>query len=135
MLLLLNYDAPDVITVPVPLGIPYDELAQIRADLETLLPDYANILSLARVSDSQGGWTETWTMTYLSVPCRIDFIGGKESITSGALNPFSQAIITLPQNTTISAQNRIEHGGNTYTVQAVNLGSWLGVKRASVELI
>jgi head-tail adaptor len=115
--------------------LPASELAQIRSDLENLLPDYCNILSLTRTSDSQGGWTETWGTASLSVSCRFDFIGGKEAINSGALKPYSMAIVTLPQSTTITAQNRLEFGGNTYTVQAVNLGSWLGVKRASVELV
>ena len=133
MLLLLNSGIEPV--TPPSQYLPADELAQIRADLETLLPDLANILVLSRTSDSQGGWTETWGTASASVSCRVDFIGGKEAISSGALQPFSQAIVTLPQSTTITAQNRIEHSGNTYTVQAVNLGSWLGVKRASVELI
>ena len=121
--------------------IPADELAQIRAYLETTLPDTCNILSLTRTSDSQGGWTEVWGTATLSVECRLDFIanaqgvGGKEKVTAGALRPFTQAIVTLPQDTTITAQNRLEHGGNTYTVQSVNLGSWLGVKRANVELV
>ena len=115
--------------------LPADELAQLRTDLETTLPDTCNILSLTRTSDSQGGWTEAWGTASSSISCRVDFIGGKEAINSGALKPFTIAIVTLPQSTTITAQNRIEHGSNTYTVQAVNLGSWLGVKRASVELI
>ena len=115
--------------------LPAAELAQLREDLQNTLPDTCNILSLTRTSDSQGGWSETWGTASSSVSCRVDFIGGKEAISSDALKPFSQAIITLPQSTTITAQNRIEHGSNTYTVQAVNLGSWLGVKRASVELI
>ena len=114
--------------------LPADELAQLREDLETTLPDAGTILALTRTSDSQGGWTESWGGT-TSVKCRIDFIGGKEAISSGALKPFSQAIITLPQTTTITAQNRFIHSSGTYSVQAVNLGSWLGVKRASVELI
>jgi hypothetical protein len=113
--------------------LPADELAQIRTDLETTLPDTCNILSLTRSSDSQGGWSETWGTAGTTIACRVDFIGGAEAVTGGALIPYSRAIVTLPQATTITAQNRIEHGGNTYTVQAVNLGSWLGVKRASVE--
>jgi hypothetical protein len=82
-----------------------------------------------------GGWSESWGTTGTSIACRLDFRGGKESVTSGALVPYSSAILTLPQATTITAQNRVEHGGNTYTVQAVNLGSWLGVKRATLEKI
>ena len=115
--------------------LPAAELAQLREDLQNTLPDTCNILSLTRTSDSQGGWTEVWGTATLSVSCRLDFIGGNEALNSGALYPYLRAIVTLPQATTISAQNRIEHNGNTYTVQAVNLGSWLGVKRASVELI
>ena len=119
--------------------LPSAELSQIRADLETLLPDTANILSLTRTSDSQGGWTEAWGTTGTSIACRLDFIHGvhgrAEAVTAGALIPYTRAIVTLPQATTITAQNRIEHDGNTYTVQVVNVGSWLGVKRATVEKI
>ena len=121
--------------------LPADELAQIRVDLETTLPDTCNILTLSRTSDSQGGWSETWGTATLAVECRVDFtssnrfVGGKEKVMANALLPFSSAIITFPQDTTITEQNRIEHNSITYSVQSVNLGSWLGVKRASVEKI
>jgi hypothetical protein len=115
--------------------LPADELAQLRTDLETTLPDTCAILSLTRTSDGQGGWSEAWGTATASVACRLDFIGGGEAVMSGALLPFTRAIVTLPQATVITAQNRIVHGGNTYTVQSVNLGSWLGVKRASVQKV
>lgn len=115
--------------------LPNSELDQIRADLETTLPDLCHILSLTRTSDGQGGWSEAWGTTYSNVSCRLDFIGGVESVTGAALVPYSRAIVTMPQATTITAQNRIEHSGNTYTVQSVNLGSWLGVKRATVQKV
>lgn len=113
---------------------PSDELTQIRTDLETTLPDAGTIYSLTRASDSQGGWTETWGTAGTSA-CRIDFIGGQERVTAGALLPYTHAIVTLPQATTITAQNRFVHSSGTYTVQAVNTGSWLGVKRATVQKI
>lgn len=115
--------------------LPDSELDQIRVDLETTLPDTCNILSLTTTSDGMGGWSEAWGTTYSLVACRLDFIGGNERVNVGALMPYSRAIVTLPQDTVISAANRIEHDGNVYTVQAVNLGSWLGVKRASVEKV
>jgi hypothetical protein len=111
------------------------EVEEIRDDLQTLLPDECNILSLTRSSDGQGGWSEAWGTATLLVSCRLDFIGGGESITNSALQPYTRAIVTLPQDTTISAQNRIEHNGNVYSVQSVNLGSWLGVKRAMVQKV
>lgn len=113
---------------------PTDELAQIRTDLETLLPDAGTIYSLTRTSDGQGGWTESWA-TAGTCACRLDFIGGAENVTAGALVPYTRAIVTMPQATSITAQNRFIHSSGTYTVQAVNTGSWLGVKRASVEKI
>jgi head-tail adaptor len=115
--------------------LPADELDQIRTDLETTLPDTCNIMTLTRTSDSQGGWTEAWGTASTAVACRVDFIGGQEAVQSGGLLPYTRAIVTLPHDTTITAQNRVEYGSNTYTVQAVNVGSWLGVKRASVEKI
>ena len=117
--------------------LPADELAQIRVDLETTLPDTCNILTLSRTSDSQGGWSETWGTATLAVECRFDFIArsSSERVTANALLPYSEAIVTFPQDTTITEQNRIEHNSVTYSVQSVNLGSWLGVKRASVEKI
>jgi head-tail adaptor len=115
--------------------LPDAELAQIRTDLENTLPDTCNILSGSTTSDGQGGWSETWGTAYQGVACRLDFIGGRESVAGGALMPYAKAIVTLPQDTVITAQNRIEHDGNTYTVQAVNIGSWLGVKRATVEKV
>ncbi len=115
--------------------LPTAELTQLREDLLDAMPDTCNILSLTRTSDSQGGWTETWGTASLAIACRLDFIGGAEAVTGGALIPYTWAIVTLPQATTITAQNRVEHNGVTYTVQSVNLGSWLGVKRATLEKI
>lgn len=112
--------------------LPADELAQLRTDLEQTLPDSGTILALTRTSDNQGGWSESWGGT-TSVACRLDFIGGREGLTGEALLPYTRAIVTLPQATTITAQNRFSHSSGTYSVQTVNLGSWLGVKRATVE--
>ena len=92
------------------------------------------ILTLTRTSDGQGGWSESWAGTD-PVACRLDFIGGQEAVTGGALVPYSKAIVTLPQATTITAAHRFSHASGTYTVQAVNAGSWLGVKRATLEKI
>lgn len=114
--------------------LPDAELAQIRSDLENTLPEAGTILTLTRTSDGQGGWSEAWGGT-ASVACRLDFIGGAESVTGNALIPYARAIVTLPQATVITEQNRFSHSSGTYSVQAVNLGSWLGVKRATLEKV
>jgi len=114
--------------------LPSAELDQIRTDLETTLPDAGTIYSLSRTSDGMGGWADTWG-TAGTCACRLDFIAGVESVTAGALIPYLRAIVTMPQSTTITTQNRFEHSSGTYTVQSVNLGSWLGVKRATVQKV
>lgn len=114
--------------------LPADELAQIRTDLEQTLPDAGTVLALTRTSDGQGGWSESWAGT-TSVSCRLDFISGAESVNNAAIVPYTRAIVTLPQNVTITTENRFSHSSGTYTVQSVNVGSWLGVKRATVEKV
>jgi hypothetical protein len=114
--------------------LPASELAQIRKDLETTLPDSGTVLTLASTSDGQGGWSEVWSGS-TPIPCRLDFISGAETPTGAALTPYTRAIVTIPQDTTISEQNRFGHSSGTYTIQAVNLGSWLGVKRLTVEKV
>ena len=115
--------------------LPANELTAIQTELNRTLPDLCNITAGTRTPDGMGGWVDSWGTVGSSVPCRLDFLGGSEKVNSGALMPYTRAIVTLPQTVSITEQNRIEHGGNTYTVQAVNLGSWLGVKRASVEKV
>ena len=114
--------------------LPTSELTQIRTDLETTLPDAGTIYSLTRASDGQGSWTEVWG-TAGTCACRLDFIGGAEAVTNGALMPYTRAIVTMPQATSITTANRFVHSTGTYTVQSVNIGSWLGVKRATVQIV
>ena len=115
--------------------IPATELAAMRTELDKLLPDTCDIMGMTSTNDGAGNEIQTWEIVTASVPCRMDFIAGNEAVITGELKPFTRAVLTLAWDTVITEQNRVSHGGNTYTVQAVNLGSWLGVKRASVEII
>ena len=47
------------------------EIARLRSEQGDYLPDTCTLQTLSRTSDSQGGWTETWSNTYTSVPCRL----------------------------------------------------------------
>lgn len=115
-------------------GLSAEELQQMRDDIEDLMPDTCNILSLAYTRDNQGGMIETWGTATASVPCRIDFNFGRETLTGGAIQPFTRAMLSVPYNTTITASNRVAWGSYTFNVVAVNLGqSWLVVKRAVLE--
>jgi hypothetical protein len=115
--------------------LPANELTRIQADLLPTLPDTCNILTAIRTPGIAGGWVDAWGTTGSAIPCRVDFKNGHEAVTGAALQPYTAVVITLPQTASITTENQVEHGGNTYTVQTVNLGSWLGVKRATLEKI
>jgi head-tail adaptor len=113
-----------------------DELNQMRVSIEELtLPDVCNVLSLTRTADGQGGWTEAWGTAIASVACRLDARGGREALSADAIQPFSQWMLTLAHDVTVTAQNRIEHGGYTYNVVSLNTdASWQACKRVLLEL-
>ena len=112
-----------------------NELHDMRASVEELaLPDTCDVLALTRTSDGAGGWTEAWAVETNNVKCRLDYHQGRELVASGALQPFQGFTLTVPYDTTLTVQNRITHGGKTYTVQSVSGGSWRITKRAALEL-
>lgn len=118
------------------------ELARMRADMENVtLPDTCNILSVTKVSDGQGGVTETWGTAIASVACRLDLftsrgvgIIGSETVVGAALKPYSTWILSVPYGTALTSANRVEVDSNTYNVVEVDAGrSWGGNVRATLE--
>jgi len=111
------------------------DLAYMRSAINELFPDTCNILSLSWSSDGEGGQTETWG-TLSSSACRVDYGQGREAITGGALMPYQKAVISMPYDVVITPANRIELGGNVFSIQAVNQAqSWHGVTRVTSELV
>lgn len=112
------------------------DLSQMRDDIELLMPDTCTIQSLTLASDGQGGQTETWGTALASAACRLDFIRGDETLTSGAIQPYTTVMLSLPYNTVITTENRVVHDSVTYNVTSVNDGqSWNIVKRAVLEVV
>lgn len=115
------------------------ELDDLQDDLTAaLLPDTCTILSVTYASDGQGGQTETWGTAAASVACRKDPMPMRsgEGLSGAAIQPFHAWVFTLPADTTITAANRIVHGGATYNVTSVDGGkSWEACVRAFVEAI
>jgi head-tail adaptor len=113
------------------------ELAFMRDSIEQLLPDTCNILSVTRTPDGQGGMTETWGTAGTAITCRVDIKQVREQQSGGAVQYYTQTMLSLPYDTTITAANRVEHGGNTYAVitPANTDQSWIAVKRVALELV
>lgn len=118
------------------IGLTARELAQMRADINDLLPDTCDILSVAYTADGEGGFTEAWGTATANVACRIDYRSGTERLASGAIQPYSKAVLSVPYSTTISKTNRVKSGGYTWAIISLNDGqSWQAVKRAELERV
>lgn len=110
------------------------ELAQIRADINTLLPDTCNILTRTLTPDGQGGNSEAWGTATASVACRLDPIRGREVVVGENMQPFHNYMLTLPHGTSIDEGGRVEVSTDTFTVVSVDATkSWSASVRAEVE--
>lgn len=115
------------------------ELSYMREAVEQLMPDTCNLLTATNTADGSGGVTTTWGTASASVACRMDYktdTQQDEKITAFSVRPYSGFMLSIPYNTTINTEYRVEHGGFTYNVQAVNNDqSWIAVKRVVLERV
>jgi head-tail adaptor len=110
------------------------ELTAMRDAIGQLLPQSCNILSVTLTPDGQGGNTETWGTASASVDCRLDVISGTEQVTGGGLQPYTKVMLSLPYDTDIDTDNRVELGSNTYAVLTANIDqAWIAVRRCELE--
>ncbi len=114
-------------------GLTDAELAQIRADVESLLPDTCDILSKTETIDSAGGFTTTWAVSSENVICRMDYSSGVEQIAGGGLKPFTKMELYVPYDTTVTNENRVRWNGADYTINNVNGNTWMGLKYMEVN--
>ena len=115
-------------------------LTAMRETIAELLPDTCNTLTVTRIADGMGGVTETWGTAGTAVACRVDMeqgmMAGREILTADALRPYTKYILSIPYDTTITTDYRIEHSGATYAVTSVNTEqSWMAVKRCQLEIV
>ncbi len=118
------------------LSLTARELAQMRADIEDLMPDECDILRPTVTRDSQGEAIVTYTVKSANLPCRLDYKQGSESISGAAIQPYAKATLTLPWYAVLATNERVQIGTSVYAVKTVNAGqSWRVSVRAEVEAI
>ncbi|UYN89892.1 MAG: phage head closure protein [Anaerolineales bacterium] len=111
------------------------ELADMRATIAELLPDTCVIKTLTTAPDGMGGQTETWSASGTAT-CRLDRRSGNERMAGGAIRAYGEWVLTVPYNTALTTDNRVEHNGLTYNVTEVNSDkSWKDCVRATVEMV
>ncbi len=110
-----------------------NELAAMRDTIAQLLPDTCYILSGTATSDGAGELTYTWGTTS-TASCRIDPVKSREQISGEGLQLYNLFTLTVPYDTTVSANNHIQIGAVEYAVVSVIDGnSWALDKRLQVE--
>lgn len=112
------------------------QLAAMRAAIYNLLPDLCDIYTATHSQDAMGAPTVTWSVAYASVACRVDIKSGQEMLEGGAIQAYTQVVITLPYDTVITDADRVVHAGITYNVKPGNPDqSWLTSKRYILEQV
>lgn len=98
------------------------DLTWMREEVENTLPDTCNILSVTRVSNGQGGFTQSWGTAVASVACRVDAMKQADAVTvvgeSGRV--YNRFVVTVPHDTVITSDNRIEANGYTLAIETVD---------------
>lgn len=94
------------------------ELSSMRDTLEDSLAGTAVVKVSSWVSDGGGGGTTTWTPSG-TVSCRVAPAGGGETTDGSRLQPDTQVIFTIPQDTTIDPDAVIEYESRVYSVTAL----------------
>ncbi len=96
------------------------DLAKIRAEQNKLLPDTVYIQRLARTSDGAGGWTEAW-QTIATTKGRIapSQKQAGETLQGGAMTAYGEYIVTLPHDTELQQDDRLQISGTQYEVKAI----------------
>lgn len=97
-----------------------DDLAKIREEQNNLMPETVYIQHLTRVPDSAGGWTEVWQTTTTTkgriAPSQRQ---AGEIMQGGAMTAYGEYIVTLPYDTVLDQEDRLQINGVQYEVKAV----------------
>jgi head-tail adaptor len=110
------------------------EITRMRTVAEQAMPGTAVIHAGTLTSDSGGGYTETFTASG-TVACRVAPIMGTEGEEGDRITADAQYVITLPAETTVETDDRLEVGAITYTVVAVRDRSWELTRRVEARKV
>ena len=110
--------------------LPDDQLADLRADLEQLLTDSAQILRATATSDGAGGQTLAWnavaTVKAMLAPAQYK---PEERLVADRVTVVQQWVLSVPVSTDIQAADRVLVAGRQYEVVAVLTRSIMFLKR------
>jgi head-tail adaptor len=105
------------------------ELSRCQDYAERYLPDSGTVSRPVSVSDSQGGYTQTYSPAGTAA-CRVAAVSGSEAVLAGRLGAQVGYVVTMPSGTDVRVADRILSGGRVFEVTNLRSGhSWEVVKR------
>lgn len=96
------------------------EIAQLRADQEASFPDTIDVITVTRVPDGMGGWTDSESGT-ATVPCRIQpaLRIGTEGVQGSGVYGLSDVLVGMPYDTVVTPTSLLRRNGSTYQAKSV----------------
>src|SRR5512140_3050260 len=114
--------------------IPAQELTDMRAAAELTFPDSCIVKRLAEVSDSQGGFTQSWAAVG-TVDCRLVAKSGNTRSVAANLNATGAYTLTVPHDKDIREADVAVVDSVTFRVYFLfYVMFWLVTIRADVYL-
>lgn len=112
-------------------------LTQMRDQAERLLTDTCDVLRFTTVSDSEGGWTDTWATHLSGVPCRVAPTGltPNERIIAEKFAAERVYSVTLPAETDVTERDRVVWESTTFGVKSSALATNQILLRLIVEQV
>lgn len=95
------------------------DITNMRTVLDQSLPGTAVIYARSYTSDGGGGGTIGFTVSG-TVSARIAPLTASEEVAGDRLAPEANWLLTLPANTSITADSQVVMGGGTFAVEAVH---------------
>lgn len=96
------------------------ELSEMRAEQEKQMPEVVYIQRLTRTPDGAGGWTETWqTVATTNGRIATNQRGAGEEVRAGAVTAYGEFVVTLPHDTELRQDDRLQINGAQYEVKAI----------------
>lgn len=95
------------------------DLAKIRAEQNKLLPDTVYIQRVVRTSDGAGGWSEAWQTAVITQGRMVPGQRAGETVQGGMIAAYGEYVVTLPHDTGLQQDDRLQISGTQYEVKAI----------------
>lgn len=121
------------------IGLTSSELSDIRADIDSLMPDTCTIQQVSTSQDEVGQAVRSYSSRATDVKCRLDQLSGpaeEYGIFGALLHEDIRWILTLPHNQTVDPSDRVVIDSETYEIVSVDSNkSWKASTRCFLREI